>query len=321
MSIPRRDFIGFAALGFSGIAMHHKNWHNKGPKDEPDPEPTPPEEPTGRCLVGAYNGNSWTNDQAFMDRCGVNLDFATTYAGGTTTKYPTPFDQERAANGVATQYGYATNNRDGTFKSWRDIAAGRYDDVFYAIAGGVSQHYGHKSFSLDIEPDVKMNQGKVPSDWTEAEFIAAWRHLAGIFRDVDSTINMRWWVGGSNRSRCATLYPGDDYVDEIGWDPYVTSPNPATNTAYGEFSVFSNWLDQQSWGQGKARGICETGFSTDHPDEEAIRWWSEVPDAVAALDLRWITFFNRNSTWPYNIDDKPDVLAAYGDAMRRIQAS
>lgn len=74
---------------------------------------------------------------------------------------------------------------------------------------------------------------------TSAQYVAAWRHVWGIFNQEGAT-NVRWvWsphVEAPAGTPFADLYPGDAYVDWIGLDGYN----------WGTSQTWSQWMDFKS---------------------------------------------------------------------------
>jgi hypothetical protein len=114
------------------------------------------------------------------------------------------------------------------------ILSGKNDDYITSWARGLAA-YG-KPVVLRLAHEMH-NQPAYP--WavgvngnTAAEYVAAWKHVRGLFRAAGAS-NVLWvWnpntLGGAPsstyRSTYAALYPGDDQVDYVGLDIYNTGP-------------------------------------------------------------------------------------------------
>src|SRR6266508_2823726 len=103
--------------------------------------------------------------------------------------------------------------------SWASIASGGQDAQIDTTAARVKA-YGRKLFmAFHTEPEPQV--GKYG---TAAQFVAAWRHIHDRFAAKGVTnVVWVWQVTGSSNWYSlykGGLYPGDAYVDWIGWDPY-----------------------------------------------------------------------------------------------------
>ena len=126
-----------------------------------------------------------------------------------------------------------------------DVIAGTYDAHIRAFAEE-ARAWGYQFF---LRFNFEMNGTWFP--WSEGvngnrtgEFVAAWRHVYNIFREVGAT-NATWvWcpnVDPSNRWQdLRSLYPGDDYVDWTCLDGYNwgTNSGGATVTAPNGWQTF-----------------------------------------------------------------------------------
>jgi hypothetical protein len=91
---------------------------------------------------------------------------------------------------------------------------------------------------------------------TPAEGAAAYRHIITVFRNYYSqhhlTNNIAWAyvttgylgpAGSRARQIDAQFYPGDSYIDWIGWDPYVHTGGNNSKSAEQSFSEYYHWVD------------------------------------------------------------------------------
>ena len=109
---------------------------------------------------------------------------------------------------------------------------------FQAIANGVSDSYLHtwaqaaaawgKPFYLRLAWEMTT----LNPAYTPASYVAMWQHVHAIFVSEGAT-NVRWYwcpngIGNPTDYTYAQMYPGDSYVDAVGFDAY-------------------NWGTTQSW--------------------------------------------------------------------------
>ncbi len=137
------------------------------------------------------------------------------------------------------------------------------------------------------------------------EFIAAWRHVVGVFRAAGAT-NVQWvWAPGVYafvQDIWKLFYPGDAYVDWIGADYYNLVDTPASFSAdpgVPEFYAAAAPL-------GKPLMFSENGAFNDpalHPDPQTL-WldtaheYLESHPAIAAF-VYWDSFAQTPPPPPY----------------------
>jgi len=123
---------------------------------------------------------------------------------------------------------------DGINIAWSSIADGKHDALIKEKAGRVAALdqpvmlvFEHEANSRvgDFEPGPT-NRGHITSKAGSPEdFVAAWKHIHGIFADEEvSNVSWVWIMTRSpfkgTADQADQLYPGDDYVDWVGLDPY-----------------------------------------------------------------------------------------------------
>lgn len=277
-------------------------------------------------LVGIYNGYGTSDDVTIADAAAVHFNLGSSYYNaGQTSQLLATWDEARLARDTQPIVAMASKNYQGggenSFMEWSKIPSGQYDETIETWATTLASYRVPLWFAFDIEPEVKINRGDVPDTWTTEEFAQAYRHIVGVMRPIAANVDFCYWVGGSDRTKIAAMYPGDDVIDRIGWDPYVSQHESPDQTPLQCWGSFNSWLDGRSWGYNKSRGLFETGFDSRFGKKPGIAFWEAAPAAFRDLDLSWVILFNRDSGPNTNakITD-PDVMAAYGAAMRAIQA-
>jgi len=109
--------------------------------------------------------------------------------------------------------------------NWAAVAKGDQDARIKAWATYVKQNYRQKFFlALHHEPENDVNKG---TGNTAKDYAAMYRHVITLLRaeGVTNAINVLAYMGNEKwmaQSWWKDLYPGDDVVDWIGLDSYVS---------------------------------------------------------------------------------------------------
>src|ERR1700712_2305579 len=117
---------------------------------------------------------------------------------------------------ISWQARVSSSNRD---IQWSAIANGSYDKYINSAAARVKAYKNPVFIAFDAEFDTNDNKG------TPAQYVAAYRHVWNVFKAKGFT-NVAWaWVtsgytGAGNGAQILKGYPGDAYVDWVGFDPY-----------------------------------------------------------------------------------------------------
>ncbi|MFI5496326.1 glycoside hydrolase family 26 protein [Actinoplanes sp. NPDC051859] len=130
--------------------------------------------------------------------------------------------------------------------SWAKVAKGEQDARIDKFAARVKASFPEKFFLvLNHEPenDVKARKG---SGWEAKDFAAMYRHTIQRLRaqGVDNAINVMAYMGNEKwmaQSWWKDLYPGDDVVDWMGLDSYVSAEKGAYH-----HGTFSHLLDRKA---------------------------------------------------------------------------
>ena len=158
-----------------------------------------------------------------------------------------PTDAER---GIALEAGrnrlLFLNWKPATDMTWRQVADGGADARIDRLAAHIKATFPYKFFLTiwhEPENDVVATAG---SGKTAADFAAMFRHTVQRLRAdgvsnavvVMNYMNYSRW---NNASWFEQLYPGDDVVDWIGWDPYASGQASGYNS--GDFGTLVNRTD------------------------------------------------------------------------------
>ncbi|BAL88720.1 hypothetical protein AMIS_35000 [Actinoplanes missouriensis 431] len=169
--------------------------------------------------------------------------------------------------------------------SWAKVAAGEQDKRIDAFAAR-AKAYGKKFFLVlhhEPENDVKAVNG---SGMTAKDYAAMYRHTIERLRakGASNVVNVLAFMGNEKwlaQSWWKDLYPGDDVVDWIGLDSYVSAEK-----GYYHYGDFGDLLDRAPTGGG-------TGFydwaATTHPGKPImIAEWGAYHRIGRATDKSFV---------------------------------
>jgi len=120
--------------------------------------------------------------------------------------------------------------------TWRQIADGEADASIKSVAQGL-RSYPHRLFlTIHHEPENDVVETK-DSGMTPEDYVSMYRHVVGALNDlgVDNVVYVMNYMGFERWATIVDrLYPGNDVVDWIAYDPY----------AFGQHVRFSEVLDE-----------------------------------------------------------------------------
>lgn len=279
------------------------------PGATPSPSPPPPYdvthllEPDKKFLGVAINGApaDMSKIEKFAASVGKRPNMIAIYES---------FDDKFAVAEArkAYQYGALPVIRWEPFKpTLADIAAGKQDEYVLEFATAV------RTLNLPIVLTFahEMNGNWYP--WGRqrskpADFVAAWRHIHGLFAKAGAT-NVIWaWtpnvINPMPSVKLKPYYPGDQYVHWVGIDGYYTRKGKKT---FG--TLFEPTLDQIRQFTKKPFLIVETAVepSSTRPDHIADLF-EGVADRSDMLGLIW---FNNDGSGEWNIDEDTAAIRAF----------
>lgn len=218
--------------------------------------------------------------------------------------------------------------------TWRAVAAGREDARIDRLAAHIKRTYPERFFlAIHHEPenDVRTAPG---SGMTAKDYAVMYRHTVNRLRErgVTNAVTVMAYMGYEQWGKQAwfeQLYPGDDVVDWIGFDPYVTSKPGAYH--YGDFAKLVNltteparWPGFYSWATRKHPHkplmLSEWGVF-EHGGDPARKAWIYSTVAWQLDDfpaIRGLVYFDspRAPRGDTTIDSSAVALAAF----RRVAA-
>ena len=193
----------------------------------------------------------------------------------------------------------------------RAIAAGRYDDLIERRARDTKALGQPVLIRWFWEMD---GNKKAEFAGTPDQYIAAWRHIVGIFR-TQGADNVRWvWCPNAsafNDGEAQAFYPGPDFVDWTCADGYNWAPGRAGDDYRSFKDIFSGfylWAASQN----KPIMVGEFGVQERNPGEKA-EWISTTREAIKTDFplLRAIVYFSANKDYDWRLTTSDSALEAF----------
>jgi Carbohydrate binding domain/Glycosyl hydrolase family 26 len=239
-------------------------------------------------LQGEASDKAFTNLES---KTGRKFDIVKRYHDwsnkGGNGQFPDKSEQALGASGERILYFAWVSNiySTGGHASWKDIAAGKYDQSVILPQAARFKAWGKPVFmGYDHEADGATRK----SFGSDADYVAAFRHIhdvlqgAGV-KNVVYVYNPTGFLG--NADRIKAQYPGDKYVDWIAYDPYnfYLCHSTGWKTPESTFSAFYNYAMSVGWGD-KPFMLGEYGTGVNPSDGNAMGdWYAGVASALAKM--------------------------------------
>jgi beta-mannanase len=206
---------------------------------------------------------------------------------------------------------------------WADIANGSYDSFITSAATRLKAWNRPVIIAFDAEFD-NLTSLKGPV----SDYVLAYRRIVDMFRAAGVT-NVAWaWVptgylGAGNDARTLAGYPGDSYVDWVGYDPYnfYKCNNASWKTFEQTIAPTYNWFVSKGLGK-KPFLLSEYGTQYDSANPSAsTQWYADIPGVLQRYpNLKGLIRFDAdgvvNSGAHCNmwIDNGPGMKTAFANA-------
>ncbi len=180
---------------------------------------------------------------------------------------------------------------------WSEIAAGDLDRTVIDVQARRVKDYGQRTgkkvfLSFDLEMDTR-----TPANGTPEQYVRAYRHIHDRFRElgVDNVV-WTWIITGylNHGDLFESMYPGDEYVDWIGYNQY--NYHRCHKTEWLTFeqtqTATHEWI-RENISADKPLMLSEFGSAADptRPGRQA-EWYARVPSVLKELEgvraaLQW----------------------------------
>ena len=188
--------------------------------------------------------------------------------------------------------------------TWAKVAKGAQDKRIDAFAARVKSTYPEKFFLvLNHEPENDVI-AKAGSGWEAKDFAAMYRHTIQRLRaqGVTNMVNVLAYMGNErwmSQSWWKDIYPGDDVVDWMGLDSYVSAEK-----GYYHYGMFADLLDRKgdtgpafyAWAVTKKKPLMIAEWGAYHrigkPADKAPQYASVRPELAKRPAIKAIVHFD-----------------------------
>lgn len=223
----------------------------------------------------------------------------------------TPELHEIASRGAVPMVSWEPWNEDGQGYRLSDIARGRYDSFIRHSAIEAKEWGG----PILLRFGQEMNGSWAPwqrgvDGTTGPRFVAAWRHLVGVFRQVGAT-NVSWvWCPYIDNGELPFMnfYPGARWVDWLALDGF----NWGAPIAWQSFpKVFDRSYRKLARLAPKPIMIAETG--SNEAGGNKARWLRRTlrHQLPRLKRVRAVVWFDAPDGADFRVDSSPDALDAF----------
>jgi beta-mannanase len=203
---------------------------------------------------------------------------------------PSAEDKADLAAGRVPFISFNAITKAGAPVKWAAIAAGQEDAKLHEVAKGLKALGKPVFFTFNHEPENDQVKG------TEADYRAAWKHVADVLKADGATNVVKVLVLMSGKIGTNDgYYPGDDVIDYVGGDTY--------NWAFSSHSPNAKWRSFEeaatpfyTWAKAKHKPIliAETGCVEDptNPTHKA-EWLKQMGETIKKWpELKAVCYFN-----------------------------
>lgn len=289
----------------------------------------PPPPPTATQLLGVYSGNAAGDDSEAVSYFGRLPDIASEYYQVSGIGHIVADQTPRIRRGVAV---LVTLSLKSLKRPYEALAAGSSDADYSAAYSAITNFIAAlKTLSevdttvpvygnLECEPDVKMVKGDLTCTPTQCGIgmDVFLRRVARI--DGAPLVKAGLWFGGSQKTMIRTMMDQITRTDWIGGDAYLNGTGTGDHSGAG--ALANTWLNKWvTWLRsetnytrlGKPRlGAPEFGMSVTtqpHTDAEIAAYYTDIRDAMVAVDYDFALLFDRPRDADHEITDGNHPLA------------
>ncbi len=255
---------------------------------------------------------------------GRPLDMVRLYVVGPDAEFFPPAHQELADDGRILVYSWKVSTDNDPGPVWRRVADGEFDAELRRAANEIVASGHQVLFSLHHEPEDDSATLGGPYG-TDADYRAMMRHAYDVMEPIGGE-QLVWFVNYMGHSfgsfdQVEAMYPGDDVLDWISWNPYnwFGCHNDAPWKGFAEqASPFYEWARENH--PDLPLMIGETATNEDPNDPAAKAEW--IYDMGAALksefpQIRAVLWFHQSTDSGF-CERRWDSSESSSDAFRTL---
>ncbi|MDQ6686096.1 MAG: endoglucanase [Actinomycetota bacterium] len=284
----------------------------------------------GAAVNPVFPAESWDSAfAAFAQASGRSLDVAHYYEAG-TERFPNRAELARSRRAGGPPL-FFFNWKPAPRLTWSQVAAGAVDAHIDAEARRLRQTMTKPFFlAIQHEPEDSVRP-EAGSGMTTADYRAMFRHVVLRLRadGVTNAVTVMDYRGSPRWSQemVAALYPGDDVVDWIGFDPYLLPgaqwDQPFAGALDRRNFARPEWPGFYTWATGahpsKPLMLAEWGISQRFTDAEVVRRLKQAQLALSTHPaLKALIYWDAANNPPVGATrmQRPAVRRAFADLAR-----
>jgi hypothetical protein len=244
----------------------------------------------------------------FEQRLGQPVDIVHTYHVGSS---PFPDDLERSwANDPVHPRELLINWKPEFGHTWAQVASGAADQQIDKSAAYITSNFRSRFFlSIHHEPEDEV-KAAANSGYTATDYRNMFRHVALRLRadGVDNAVLVMNYMGFADwgvEPWFDQLYPGDDVVDWIAFDPYATAASSGyTSGTFADMvnrGKSSSWPGMYNWVTGNHPGkpimLAEWGVADGGSPDLKAQFFNEIPSYLPKFPaLKALVYYDSPKT-------------------------
>lgn len=218
------------------------------------------------------------------------------------------------------------------------LPGGKYNEMYCAYLDMIADYASMVDGTILFRP---FHEGTGSWFWwgaafcNEETFKNIYRYTVTYLRDTKDVHNMIYVYGpgseAGSEKEYEARYPGDAYVDMVGFDMYNSEPTEDNSTFLKNFKNELEIVQSFARNHGKLMAVTETGMSTSSPDagenQTALHatgnadkeWYMQILEAVSETDasyfLLWANFGKRDGYYTPYVDEVKEDGTLHGHEM------
>ena len=194
------------------------------------------------------------------------------------------------------------------------MLAGKYDAALLAWFTAAPRDQ-ETYWSYVHEPEAEIAKGS----YTAAAYRTAWQHISRLEDQANNPhlhstlILMAWTVNPASGLNWKDYYPGDGYINVLGWDPYNDAGSDAGPSTYPAPADIYGGVVAVSKAAGKPFGIAETGSRLIPSDPSGVgraAWLTKVGKYLKDNSALFVAYWDSAvKIGDYRLTDAPSAAA------------